>query len=53
MNITILTPAMHQTPQGYSYLTAEEIEDLCSSCGLINYSSKIQQSFIMFSAQKP
>ncbi|KAI4377310.1 hypothetical protein MLD38_014961 [Melastoma candidum] len=37
----------------YGYLTAEEIKDLCTSCGLTNYSSKIQQSFIMFSAQKP
>lgn len=45
--------AFRQIPQGYSYLTAEEIEDLCSSCGLINYTSKVQQSFIMFSAQKP
>ncbi|XP_074286831.1 putative methyltransferase At2g41040, chloroplastic [Silene latifolia] len=39
--------------QPYSYLTEEEIEDLCKSCGLVNYSSKVQQSFIMFSAQKP
>ncbi|XP_004287240.1 PREDICTED: uncharacterized methyltransferase At2g41040, chloroplastic-like isoform X1 [Fragaria vesca subsp. vesca] len=39
--------------QGYSYLTEEEIQDLCTSCGLTNYSSKVQQSFIMFSAQKP
>ncbi|XP_043702497.1 uncharacterized methyltransferase At2g41040, chloroplastic [Telopea speciosissima] len=37
----------------YSYLTENEIEDLCTSCGLTNYSSKVQQSFIMFSAQKP
>ncbi|XP_022965827.1 uncharacterized methyltransferase At2g41040, chloroplastic [Cucurbita maxima] len=39
--------------QNFGYLTEKEIEDLCKSCGLINYSSKIQQSFIMFSAQKP
>ncbi|XP_030477706.1 uncharacterized methyltransferase At2g41040, chloroplastic [Cannabis sativa] len=39
--------------QPYSYLTEEEIEDLCSSCGLTNYSSKVEKSFIMFSAQKP
>lgn len=39
--------------QGYNYLTEEEIEDLCKSCGLVNYSSKVQQSFIMFSGQKP
>ncbi|GAB2216152.1 hypothetical protein Droror1_Dr00023921 [Drosera rotundifolia] len=37
----------------YNYLTEEEIKDLCSLCGLVNYSSKVQQSFIMFSAQKP
>ncbi|KAK4257473.1 hypothetical protein QN277_007056 [Acacia crassicarpa] len=42
-----------RTSQGYGYLTEEEIEDLCTSCGLTNYSRKIQQSFIMFSAQKP
>ncbi|KAB1201400.1 putative methyltransferase At2g41040, chloroplastic [Morella rubra] len=39
--------------QNYNYLTEEEIKDLCTSCGLTNYSSKVQQSFIMFSAQKP
>ncbi|KAK1550557.1 hypothetical protein Q3G72_020976 [Acer saccharum] len=39
--------------QGYSYLTEEEIEDLCTSCGLSNYTSKVEQSFIMFTAQKP
>lgn len=39
--------------QNFGYLIEEEIEDLCKSCGLINYSSKVQQSFIMFSAQKP
>ncbi|XAR66820.1 Demethylmenaquinone methyltransferase [Bertholletia excelsa] len=37
----------------YNNLTKEEIEDLCTTCGLVNYQSKIQQSFIMFSAQKP
>ncbi|GAY56686.1 hypothetical protein CUMW_173790 [Citrus unshiu] len=39
--------------QNYNYLTEEEIEDLCTSCGLTNYTSKVQQSFIMFAAQKP
>ncbi|XP_050378267.1 uncharacterized methyltransferase At2g41040, chloroplastic-like [Argentina anserina] len=39
-------------PSG-NYSTEEEIEDLCTSCGLINYSSKIEKSFIIFSAQKP
>lgn len=37
----------------YSYYTKEEIEDLCLSCGLTNYNRKVDQSFIMFSAQKP
>lgn len=37
----------------YNYLTEEEIKDVCTSCGLTNYSCKVQQSFIMFSAQKP
>ncbi|KAJ1436981.1 S-adenosyl-L-methionine-dependent methyltransferase [Sesbania bispinosa] len=46
-------PLRERTSQGYSYLTEEEIKDLCTSCGLTNYSSKIQQSFIMFTAQKP
>ncbi|XP_017178828.3 uncharacterized methyltransferase At2g41040, chloroplastic-like isoform X1 [Malus sylvestris] len=39
--------------QSYNYLTEEEIADLCTSCGLTNYTSNVQQSFIMFSAQKP
>ncbi|XP_028753980.1 LOW QUALITY PROTEIN: uncharacterized methyltransferase At2g41040, chloroplastic-like [Neltuma alba] len=49
----IIRPLRERILQGYSYLTEEEIEDLCTSCGLTNYSRKIQQSFIMFSAQKP
>ncbi|XP_007202300.1 uncharacterized methyltransferase At2g41040, chloroplastic [Prunus persica] len=49
----ILRPLRERALQNYSYLTEEEIEDLCTSSGLINYSSKVQQSFIMFSAQKP
>ncbi|MED6206118.1 hypothetical protein PIB30_023984 [Stylosanthes scabra] len=36
-----------------SFLTEQEIEVLCMSCGLINYTSKVHQSFIIFSAQKP
>ncbi|KAK7281461.1 hypothetical protein RIF29_09479 [Crotalaria pallida] len=47
----IVRPFRERT--GYGYLTEEEIQDLCTSCGLTNYSSKIQQSFIMFTAQKP
>ncbi|KAH0449677.1 hypothetical protein IEQ34_020369 [Dendrobium chrysotoxum] len=42
-----------QVTNSYSYFTEKEIEDLCKSCGLINYSAKVQRSFIMFSAQKP
>nr|CAB3470987.1 unnamed protein product [Digitaria exilis] len=37
----------------YNYFTEAELEDLCKSCGLVNYSSKVQRSFIMFSGQKP
>ncbi|KAL6223792.1 hypothetical protein ACLB2K_002650 [Fragaria x ananassa] len=39
-------------PSG-NYFTEEEIEDLCTSCGLTNYTSKVEQSFIIFSAKKP
>nr|CAD1831883.1 unnamed protein product [Ananas comosus var. bracteatus] len=42
-----------QVTNSYSYFTEKEIKDLCKSCGLINYSSKVQRAFIMFSAQKP
>ncbi|XP_020961610.1 uncharacterized methyltransferase At2g41040, chloroplastic-like [Arachis ipaensis] len=37
----------------HKFLTEQEIEGLCMSCGLINYTSKVHQSFIIFSAQKP
>lgn len=57
LRVSSSTPAflrtLGQTERNYNYLTKEEIEDLCKSCGLINYSCKIQESFIMFSAQKP
>ncbi|XP_039164038.1 uncharacterized methyltransferase At2g41040, chloroplastic-like [Eucalyptus grandis] len=49
----IIQPFRQITAQNIILLTAEEIEDLCTSCGLTNYTSKTQQSFIMFSAQKP
>lgn len=50
----ILRPFIRQrVSQSYSYFTHEEIEDLCTTCGLVNYTSKVQQSFIMFTAQKP
>ncbi|CAA7409441.1 unnamed protein product [Spirodela intermedia] len=37
---------------GFSYFSEEEIEDLCRTCGLVNYSCKVDHFFIMFSAQK-
>lgn len=46
-------PFRQMTYSNYSYLTAKEIPDLLKSCGFINYTSKVQQSFIIFSAQKP
>ncbi|MBA0764369.1 hypothetical protein Gotri_013725 [Gossypium trilobum] len=49
----IIRPFRERILQNYSYLTEEEIEALCTSCGLTNYTRNIQQSFIMFSAQKP
>ncbi|XP_010687777.2 uncharacterized methyltransferase At2g41040, chloroplastic [Beta vulgaris subsp. vulgaris] len=49
----LLRPLRERILQTYSYLIEEEIEALCKSCGLVDYSSKVQQSFIMFSARKP
>ncbi|GKU99832.1 hypothetical protein SLEP1_g12619 [Rubroshorea leprosula] len=49
----MVRPLRQRILQNYSYLTEEEIEDLCTSCGLTNYTRKVKQSFIMFSAQKP
>ncbi|KAL5547699.1 hypothetical protein UlMin_002930 [Ulmus minor] len=46
----ILRPLIDRALQSFNYLTEEEIEDVCKSCGLTSYSSKVQQSFIMFSA---
>lgn len=42
-----------QVTNSYAFFSEKEIEDLCKSCGLINYTSKVQRAFIMFSAQKP
>ncbi|XP_027177354.1 uncharacterized methyltransferase At2g41040, chloroplastic [Coffea eugenioides] len=57
LRVSSSTPAflrpLRQAGRNYNYLTEEEIEDVCTSCGLINYTNKVQQSFIMFSAQKP
>ncbi|XP_038700575.1 uncharacterized methyltransferase At2g41040, chloroplastic-like [Tripterygium wilfordii] len=47
-----LRPLQQRALQSYNYFTKEEIEDLFTSCGFTNYTSKVQQSFIMFSAQK-
>ncbi|CAI8587336.1 unnamed protein product [Vicia faba] len=49
----IIRPFRERNSQGYGFLIEEEIKDLCTSCGLTNYSCKIQKSFIMFTAQKP
>ncbi|XP_068643030.1 uncharacterized methyltransferase At2g41040, chloroplastic isoform X2 [Aristolochia californica] len=48
----IFRPLARMT-NSYTYFTESEIEDLCNSCGLVNYSSKVERSFIMFSAKKP
>ncbi|XP_073132343.1 uncharacterized methyltransferase At2g41040, chloroplastic [Henckelia pumila] len=48
-----LRPFRQTALRNYNYLTEEEIEDLCTSCGLTNYTKEVRQSFIMFSAQKP
>ncbi|KAJ8560792.1 hypothetical protein K7X08_022652 [Anisodus acutangulus] len=52
---TILRSLLQSAGQSgltYSFFTQEEIEDLVTACGLVNYTSKVQGSFIMFSAQK-
>ncbi|PWA66307.1 S-adenosyl-L-methionine-dependent methyltransferase [Artemisia annua] len=49
----ILRPFDRRIAGNYNYLTEEEIEDLVKSCGFTNYTCKVQQAFIMFSAQKP
>ncbi|WJX29383.1 hypothetical protein P8452_18033 [Trifolium repens] len=49
----IVRPFRERNSQGYGFLTEEEIKDLCTSCGLTNYSCKIDKSFIIFTVQKP
>ncbi|KAM5548078.1 hypothetical protein ABKV19_002170 [Rosa sericea] len=49
----IFKPLTEKILPSQNYFREEEIEDLCTSCGLTNYSSKVEQSFIIFSAQKP
>ncbi|MFS8023555.1 hypothetical protein Hanom_Chr16g01452811 [Helianthus anomalus] len=48
-----LLPFDRRIAGNYNYLIEEEIEDLVKSCGFTNYTCKVQQAFIMFSAQKP
>lgn len=48
-----LRQSFGQVTNSYNYFTEKEIEDLCRSCGLVNYTSTVRRSFIMFSAQKP
>ncbi|KMZ74536.1 hypothetical protein ZOSMA_126G00230 [Zostera marina] len=36
----------------YSFFAEKDIEDLCKTCGLVNYTSKVDRAFIIFSAQK-
>ncbi|KAK1437423.1 hypothetical protein QVD17_03214 [Tagetes erecta] len=50
---SILRPFQPRLSGNYNNLTEEEIEDLVKSCGFTNYTCKVQQAFIMFSAQKP
>ncbi|GAB2289114.1 hypothetical protein Dimus_023416 [Dionaea muscipula] len=51
--IVRLVRELQNRRRSYNYLTEEEIKDLCSTCGLVDYSSKIQDTFIMFTARKP
>ncbi|KAH0742722.1 hypothetical protein KY290_030715 [Solanum tuberosum] len=48
----ILRALQQSATRTYSFFTQEEIKDLVTTCGLINYTSKVQGGFIMFSAQK-
>ncbi|KAE8682742.1 putative Flavin-dependent monooxygenase 1 [Hibiscus syriacus] len=49
----LVRPFRERVMQSYNYLTEEEIEELWTNSGLMNYSKKVQRSFIVFSAQKP
>ncbi|KAF9679718.1 hypothetical protein SADUNF_Sadunf06G0043600 [Salix dunnii] len=40
-------PFRERIMQNYNYFTEEEIEDLCTTCGLTNYTRNVQRSFIM------
>lgn len=48
-----IRPFRERILQNYNYLMQEEIKDVCTSCGLTNYSDDVRNSFIMFAAQKP
>lgn len=52
-NCSIIFQFFMQETNSYTYFTEKEIEDLCKSCGLVNYSSTVRRAFIIFSAQKP
>ncbi|URD88262.1 hypothetical protein MUK42_26957 [Musa troglodytarum] len=45
-----LRQSFGQVTNSYNYFTEKEIEDLCRSCGLINYTSTVQRSFIIICA---
>ncbi|KAL5729673.1 hypothetical protein ACHQM5_002591 [Ranunculus cassubicifolius] len=49
----ILRPFRQATSSSYNYLTEKQIADLVKSCGFVNYTCKVQQSFIIFTATKP
>ncbi|CAN1764467.1 Uncharacterized methyltransferase At2g41040, chloroplastic [Linum perenne] len=48
----IVRPLTQRFLARYNFFTEGEIEDLCTSCGLTNYTKKVEGLFIMFSAQK-
>ncbi|XP_010533098.1 PREDICTED: uncharacterized methyltransferase At2g41040, chloroplastic [Tarenaya hassleriana] len=48
-----IRPFRERILQNYNYLLRDEIKDVCTSCGLTNYSDDVRSSFIMFAAQKP
>ncbi|CAL9200737.1 unnamed protein product [Musa hybrid cultivar] len=48
-----LRQSFGQVTNSYNYFTEKEIEDLCRSCGLVNYTSTVRRSFIMRSANSP
>ncbi|CAN8287033.1 unnamed protein product [Cochlearia groenlandica] len=49
----LIRPFQERILQNYNYLLPDEIKDVCTSCGLIDYEHIVQDSFIMFTARKP